>query len=73
MKPTTISFGVFLLTATLNAQVTWQSTSGPYYANIDDYATGESGGQVVLYAADSAYVGEPEDAFVLKSTDRGET
>jgi hypothetical protein len=57
MKPTiAIFFALLLLTSTPAAQVTWQSTNGPYYANIDDYEVGESNGQVVLYAADSAYV-----------------
>jgi hypothetical protein len=74
MKPTiAIFFALLLLTSTPAAQVTWQSTNGPYYANIDDYAVGESNGQVVLYAADSAYVETTGDAIVLKSTDRGET
>jgi hypothetical protein len=75
MKPTAlfpiISF--IFLTNTVNGQVSWQFTNGPYYANIDDFAVGESNGQVVLYAADSAYVETTGDAFVLQSTDRGKT
>jgi hypothetical protein len=73
MKPSTISFAFFFLAATLNAQVSWQFTNGPYYANIDDLTVGSSGGQVILYAADSTYAETPADAFVLKSTDRGES
>jgi tetratricopeptide (TPR) repeat protein len=68
-----ISFTSFFLAAILNAQVSWQFTNGPFYANIDDLAVGEAGSQVILYAADSAYTEATADAFVLKSTDRGES
>jgi photosystem II stability/assembly factor-like uncharacterized protein len=73
MKPLIFCLALFILPATAKSQVSWQFTNGPHYANIDDYATGESGGQVALYAADSAYVEAVGNAFVLMSTDRGET
>jgi len=64
---------LLLLGSQTAAQVTWQFTNGPYYANIEDFAISESGGQVVLYAAHFEDALTGSDALVLKSTDLGES
>lgn len=62
-----------LLSSSVLAQVGWQFDNGPWYANIQDFAVGLKNNQVVLYAADSVDVAQIPNAFVLKSTNRGES
>jgi photosystem II stability/assembly factor-like uncharacterized protein len=74
MKPIRVFVvaSVVVFIGDVNAQMSWQFTNGPYYANIDDFAIGESGGQVTIYAAASP-VDVTGNGIVLKSTDRGES
>jgi photosystem II stability/assembly factor-like uncharacterized protein len=67
-----VFMGLSVLKCSLTAQLSWEFTNGPYYANVEDFAVGSINGQVTLYAADSAAV-QTVDAFVLKSTNRGES
>jgi len=64
---------LLLLASQTAAQVSWQFSNGPYYANIDDLSTGESGGQVSMYATASPNDEISVFGIVLKSTDRGES
>jgi hypothetical protein len=72
MKHPLWSLAATLLALTpVQAQVSWQSHDGPWFARIDDFAAGVSAGQTAVYAADSIDAEQTSGAILFKSTDGG--